>query len=97
MKLRLLVFSLAATVMLIGCAGLSTSIRDTGTGASTHAVDLSWAASTSADVSGYKVVISLAAHSGPGDLDTGVLPNRRNQAFRSLRGFGVSMGLEPIH
>ena len=55
MKLRLLVFSLAATVMLIGCAGLSTSIRDTGTGASTHAVDLSWAASTSADVSGYNV------------------------------------------
>ena len=55
MKVRLLVFSILATIMLIGCAGLSTSIRNTGTGASAHTVDLSWAASTSADVSGYNV------------------------------------------
>ncbi len=63
MKVRLLVFSLAATLMLIGCAGLSTSIRDTGTGASAHSVDLSWAASTSADVSGYNVYRAVYTNS----------------------------------
>ena len=55
MKARLSVLSLVATVMLIGCAGVSTSSRDTGTGASAHTVDLSWDASTSAEVSGYNV------------------------------------------
>ena len=63
MKLPLLSFSLAATVMLVGCAGLSTSIRDTGTGASTHTVDLSWAPSTSADVSGYNVYRAVYTNS----------------------------------
>ena len=55
MKARLLGLSLVATVMLIGCAGVSTSSRDTGAGASAHTVGLSWDASTSAEVSGYNV------------------------------------------
>ncbi len=63
MQLPLFPFSLAATVMLIGCAGPSTSIRDTGTGASTHTVDLSWAASKSADVSGYNVYRAVYTNS----------------------------------
>jgi fibronectin type 3 domain-containing protein len=63
MKLRLLILSLAVTVMLIGCGGLSTSSRDTGTGASTHTVALSWAASTSADVSGYNVYRAVYTNS----------------------------------
>jgi len=64
MKVRLLVLSLAATVVLIGCAGLSTSIRDTGTAASSHTVHLSWAARTSADVSGYNVYRAVYTNSG---------------------------------
>ncbi len=63
MKARLLVLSLVATVMLIGCAGLSTSIRDTGTGGSAHTVDLSWDASTSAEVSGYNVYRAVYTNS----------------------------------
>jgi fibronectin type 3 domain-containing protein len=55
MKARYLVLSLVATVILIGCAGVSTSSRDIGTGASAHTVGLSWDASTSAEVSGYNV------------------------------------------
>lgn len=51
-------FALAATAVMIGCAGVSTSTKtatDPGTSASTHVVDLSWNASTSADVSGYNL------------------------------------------
>ena len=58
-----MVLSLAAMVVLIGCAGLSTSIRGTGAGASSHTVDLSWAASTSADVSGYNVYRAVYTNS----------------------------------
>jgi fibronectin type 3 domain-containing protein len=55
MKARLWVLSLVASAMLIGCAGVSTSSRDTGAGASAHSVGLSWDASTSAEVSGYNI------------------------------------------
>lgn len=55
MKARLRLLSLVATAMLIGCAGVSTSSRDTGAGTSAHTVGLSWDASTSAEVSGYNV------------------------------------------
>ncbi len=60
------ILSLAATVLLIGCAGVSTSTKtptDTGTGASTHTVDLSWAASTSTDVRGYNVYRAVYTNS----------------------------------
>jgi fibronectin type 3 domain-containing protein len=47
--------SFAAATLIVGC-GVSTSTKtDAGAGASTHTVDLSWSASTSADVSGYNV------------------------------------------
>jgi len=52
------ILDLAATAILIGCAGSSTSTGNmvqTGGGAATHTVDLSWVASTSTDVSGYNV------------------------------------------
>lgn len=51
-------FSFAATAVMIGCAGFSTStetVGDSGTGASIHTVDLSWNVSTSPDVSGYNI------------------------------------------
>lgn len=63
MKARLSVLSLVALLILIGCAGVSTSSRDTGTGASAHTVGLSWDASTSAEVSGYNVYRSVYTYS----------------------------------
>lgn len=63
MKARILALSLVTTVMLIGCAGVSTSSRDTGAGASAHTVGLSWDASTSAEVSGYNVYRALYNYS----------------------------------
>lgn len=63
------ILSFAALVMLIGCAGLSRStsnVIDTGGGASTHTVDLSWSASTSADVAGYNIYRAMYSTScGP--------------------------------
>ena len=47
-----------AAAVITGCGGVSTStktVTGTGPGASTHTVDLSWAASKSADVTGYNV------------------------------------------
>jgi chitinase len=53
------ILSLAATALLIGCAGVSSrttgTVTGTGTAASTHTVNLSWDASTSADISGYNI------------------------------------------
>ena len=54
------IFSLAATVLQMGCGGWSTSAAETPTGTggpatSAHTVDLSWTASTSSDVSGYNI------------------------------------------
>ena len=46
---------------MIGCGGRSTS--DTVTGASTHTVDLSWNASTSADVCCYNVYRAVYTNS----------------------------------
>lgn len=60
------ILAVAATAVMIGCAGFSTSTRtviDTGTGASTHTVDLSWIASASADVSGYNVYRAVYTNS----------------------------------
>jgi len=54
------ILGFAATVLLLGCGGWSSSTTATptapGTTApSTHSVDLSWTASTSSDVSGYNI------------------------------------------
>jgi chitinase len=54
------ILTFTATVLLLGCAGLSSSTAatpaDPGPAApSTHTVDLSWTASTSPDVSSYNV------------------------------------------
>ena len=54
------ILSFAATVLLLGCGGWSSSTTETSTGPgttaqSTHTVNLSWAASTSSDVSGYNI------------------------------------------
>jgi len=65
------ILSLIAVALMIGCAGVSTSTRTvtetgTGTGPSTHTVDLSWTASTSADVSGYNIYRAVYINScGP--------------------------------
>jgi len=50
---------------MISCGGLSTThtVIDTGTGTSPHMVDLSWTASTSAEVSGYNVYRALYTNS----------------------------------
>jgi fibronectin type 3 domain-containing protein len=61
MKLRLLIFHVAATAVLSSCAGISTSTHPPtgaysgGGTSSTHNIDLSWAASTSSDIAGYNV------------------------------------------
>ncbi len=60
--------SLAATAMLIGCAGISTSTNPgTGTGGSggtsSHTVDLTWDASTSSDICCYNVYRAVYANS----------------------------------
>ncbi|MGA9545812.1 MAG: hypothetical protein WBQ85_19720 [Candidatus Sulfotelmatobacter sp.] len=54
------ILSFAVTVLLLGCGGWSSSATETPTGPgttaqSTHAVNLSWTASTSSDVSGYNI------------------------------------------
>jgi fibronectin type 3 domain-containing protein len=54
------ILSFAATVSLLGCGGWSSSTTETPMGPgttpqSTHAVNLSWTASTSSDVSGYNI------------------------------------------
>jgi fibronectin type 3 domain-containing protein len=54
------ILSFAATVLLLGCGGWSSSTTETPTGPgttrqSTHTVNLSWTASTSSDVSGYNI------------------------------------------
>jgi hypothetical protein len=57
-RCSLRIVTLLAAAVITGCAGVSTSTKTvtvTGTGASTHTVDLSWVASTSADVMGYNV------------------------------------------
>lgn len=50
MKTTLPFHIIAGTIWLIGCAG-----APSGTGISTHKVDLSWIASTSENVSGYNI------------------------------------------
>ena len=62
MKLRLLILDLMAASLLIGCAGISSSMRSSdgnpngnGSGNSTRSVDLWWNASASADISGYNI------------------------------------------
>ncbi|MGA9155798.1 MAG: hypothetical protein WB249_03320 [Candidatus Sulfotelmatobacter sp.] len=54
------IFSLTATVLLLGCGSWSSSASATPTGPGTtalsiHTVNLSWTASTSSDVSGYNI------------------------------------------
>ncbi|MGA9308471.1 MAG: hypothetical protein WBW31_23955 [Candidatus Sulfotelmatobacter sp.] len=54
------ILSFAATVLLLGCGGCSSSTTETPTGPgatpqSTHTVNLSWTASTSSDISGYNI------------------------------------------
>jgi len=50
------IVSLAATAVLLGCVGVSsTAVDQAGTGASTHTVHLSWNASTSAEIIGYNI------------------------------------------
>ena len=58
------ILSFAAIGLMISCAGTSAS-RNTLTepGGSTHTVDLSWTASTSADVSGYNVYRAVYTNS----------------------------------
>ena len=51
---------------MTGCAGFSRStktVTDPGTGSSTHTVNLSWNASTSADVRGYNVYRAVYTNS----------------------------------
>lgn len=64
--------SLAATALLIGCAGVSTSTNTvtgtggtggTGGGTSAHTVDLSWDASVSADICCYNVYRAVYTNS----------------------------------
>jgi hypothetical protein len=58
------ILSLAATAVLLGCVGVSSTTTDpTGTGASTHTVHLSWNASTSADISGYNIYRAVYTNS----------------------------------
>jgi len=52
------ILTLAGTAVMTACAGFSTAnqeVIDTGTGVSTHTVDLSWSASTTSDISGYNI------------------------------------------
>jgi fibronectin type 3 domain-containing protein len=51
------ILSLGATAALLGCVGVSSSAPEpaASTGASTHTVNLSWNASTSADITGYNI------------------------------------------
>lgn len=50
------ILALGIPVMFIACAGSAPkAVVNTNPGSSTHIVDLSWAASTSGDVSGYNV------------------------------------------
>lgn len=54
--------SIAAIAVMIACAGASSSNDNSSSpapGTSTHTVDLSWTASTSADISGYNVYRAL--------------------------------------
>jgi fibronectin type 3 domain-containing protein len=60
------ILSLAATVFLIGCAGVSSrteTVTGTGPTASTHTVNLSWNASTSPDISGYNIYRAIYTNS----------------------------------
>src|SRR5215831_16033153 len=57
-RCSLSIVTFLAVAAITGCGGVSTSTKTvTGTGppASTHTVDLSWVASTSADVTGYNI------------------------------------------
>jgi fibronectin type 3 domain-containing protein len=61
------ILSLAATALLIGCAGVSSRTTETATGtgptASTHTVNLAWNASTSPDISGYNIYRAIYTNS----------------------------------
>ena len=45
----------AATIMLAGCAGVSTAAPESGSPVPAHSVYLSWNRSASSDVSGYNI------------------------------------------
>jgi fibronectin type 3 domain-containing protein len=60
LHISLLILILAGLAAFTACAGVSTSaksptVSSPGSASSTHSVDLLWAPSTSADVSGYNV------------------------------------------
>lgn len=58
MKFGFLILTLAASAALFSCGGYSTGPEaptGSGTGTSTHKVDLSWDASTSPNIAGYNI------------------------------------------
>jgi|SRR5579862_6580317 len=58
------ILSFAATALLIGCAGVSSRTTVSGGATvSTHTVNLSWNASTSANISGYNIYRALYTNS----------------------------------
>jgi fibronectin type 3 domain-containing protein len=58
------ILSLAATAVLFGCVGVSSTATDpASTGASTHTVHLSWNASTSAEIVGYNIYRAVDSNS----------------------------------